>query len=389
MVSIPHYEDMSAQRIYDSLDLMWWPSEKLDGSYLRAGLDDQGAFYTQRKGGEPCYTVDDWPDECWASTYRIGHTVAGMLIEALVKENLIANGESVGTEIIQGTMPNTVPYFMDGSLDGTLVVTATDFAITSEMQNLLKDFRCHFPQGVRESIGGQYSQIFDEHQIWQVKLNPQISRELVHARLASQAKQFKHVLDHWFPQESKVEGFTVFEILDLNLSKKHPNCGTRNWNDLKKDLVKERDELRGIFRDLTLMFKSIAYNVLVDEQPSCIGPGSFKEGVVVNSNQGLFKIVDRNLFSEANRFTHTVKYWIVGGRRPARPSFLSRTKDWPKEKRLARLDQLLVRYKENHYTMHYQLEAGARSMLLSYSGQLHQRTLNMFSDTRKRIQDGR
>lgn len=389
MVSIPHYEDLSAQAIRDSLDLMWWPSEKLDGSYLLFGLDDDGLFFSQRKGGEPCHTVDDWPEECWASTYRIGHTVGAMVVEALVKEGLIEPGQNIGSEIIQGALPNTVPYVLPKNYQGILVITAMNFAPGEEFHKVFASFRCNFPMRVRRSPDGITQEVLQEPQEWLVKINPQFSRQYVVARLSSYADNLKTVLDHWFPKESKVPGFSVIEVLDISLSKKHTNCGDRNWNDLKKDLSKERAELKEVLRSLVLMFKDTVYRVLVLEQSSCIGAGSFKEGVVVNSDQGLFKILDRDDFHAANRFTHIVKYWLVGGRRPARPSFLSRTKDWPKEKRLARLDQLLDRYCRNRYGMHYRLQVGGRTEMITYSGQLHQRTLNMFSDTRKRIEDGR
>lgn len=269
------------------------------------------------------------------------------------------------------------------------MITAMNFEATHSFLLLFRNFMCKFFHETRHSPRGYDSQLSDMEEVWRVKVNPQTSRELVQARLMPHAKKFKKVLDHWFPKESKVEGFTILEVLDISLSKKHPNCGDRNWNELKKLLKAEREELNEVFQAMTLLFKDTACRVLVHEQPSAIGAGSFKEGVVVNSSQGLFKIVDRESFSGANRFTHQIKYWIVGGRRPARPSFLSRTKDWPKEKRLARLDVLLQRYHDKHYTMHFTLEAGGRSELLSYSGDLHRRTLNMFSDTRKRIQDGR
>ena len=389
MVSIPHYEDLSAQAIYDSLDLMWWPSEKLDGSYLLFGLDSNGSFFSQRKGGDPCYTVDDWPDECWSSTYRIGHTVGAMVVEALVKEGLIKPGQSIGSEIIQGSLPNTVSYAIPRNYQGVLVITAMNFTPGDEFHRVFNAFRCNFSMQIRMSPDGLTQETVQMSQEWLVKINPQLSRQYVAARLSGYADNLRAVLDHWFPKESKVAGFTVLEVLDINLSKKHPLCGERNWNDLKKELSKERSELKEILRSLVLMFKDTVYRVLVLEQSSCIGAGSFKEGVVISSNQGLFKIVDCNNFQAANRFTHIVKYWLIGGRRPARPSFLSRTKNWPKEKRLARLEVLRERYCRNRYSMHHRLHVGGRTELITYSGQLHQRTLNMFSDTRKRIEDGR
>jgi hypothetical protein len=389
MVSIPHYEDLSAKAIYDSLDLMWWPSEKLDGSHLRFGLDESGSFYSRRKGGDPCHSVDDWSDECWATSYRIGHMVASTVIDALFKEKLISPEQYLEAEIIQGSSPNTIPYVIPREVPGILIITSSSFTFEESHIRLFDSFECMIDVNYRQSSDGVSSEIIAEKQKWQVFINPHISKEMVKARLSTHAKKFRIVLDHWFQQESKTPGFTVFDVLDINLSRKHHKCGDRNWNDLKKDLATERNELKEVFRSMVLIFKDIVYRVLVLEQPSIIGAGSFKEGVVVESNQGKFKIVDREEFHRANRFTHIVKYWLVGGRRPARPSFLSRTKDWPKEKRLERLDTLLRRYLSKRLGLQHIIRSGARQELILYAGQLHQRTLNLFSDTRKRIEDGR
>ena len=389
MVSIPHYEDLSAQEIYDSLELNWWASEKLDGSYLLFGLDDAGEFYTQRKGAQPCYKQSDYPEECWASSYRICHELAQMVIDALVHEKLIAPGQSIGAEIIDSPLPNTVPYRFSGDFSGLLVVTTISWDADPAFFDVLKDFQSTwYPNKLFSNDGINMSQMVHK-QVWQVKVNHQIPRDLTYARLHRHAIKFRRVLDHWFPQESKVEGFTILDVLDISLSRKPEQAGDRNWTELRKELSLERAELREVFRDLVMLFKDIAHRVLVSEMPSCIGAGSFKEGVVVKTPTGIFKIVDRDSFSEANRFTHIIKYWIVGGRRPNRPSFLSRTKDWPKEKRLERLEALRVRFMNNHFTMHHRLAVGPYEEMITYSGTLFRRTLGMFCDTRKRIEDGR
>jgi hypothetical protein len=389
MVSIPHFEDLSAQRIYDSLDLQWWVSEKLDGSYLKFGLDDEGFFYTQRKGGSKTYTLEEFPEECWADTYKIGHTVAGMVVEGLRKEGLIGPGQGMGAEILQGCLPNTVPYQMPIHLNGMLVITTIDYDVNDSFFKVMEKFQCSFQHETLLSNNGWDIERKVQNQNWLVKINPPHSMPWVQSRLGPHAQKLKKVLDRWFPTESNVKGFTILEVLDISLSKKHPNCGDRNWNELKKELMKEREELREVFSSIVLLFKDIAQRVLIHETPSVIGAGSFKEGVVVATDNGVFKIVDRQQFSVANQFTHRIKYMIVGGRRPARPSFLSRTKDWPIDKRLARLRQLLDRFESGRHPLHYLMSYGDKSHLYSYSGQLAQRTLNMFRDTRKRIEDGR
>lgn len=389
MVSIPHYEDLSAKEIFESLDLKWWASEKLDGSFLEAGLDQWGHFYTSRKGGERMYQLEDWPRECWANSYRNAHEVASMLVEALYKEGAIAAGQHFGAEIIDSKKPNTVSYTLPHGVTGLLVLTTVSYEVSTTFYAVVEKFVAEFRPEILVSFNGRDVAQGYVNQTWQVKVNTQISRELVAARLSQSATKVRKVMEMWLPQESKIQGFTIMEVLDISLAKKHPNCGDRNWNDLRKDLKKEREELREVFTSLVLLFKEIAYKVLVFEMPSVIGAGSQKEGVVIKTPNGLFKIVDRPSFSARNHFAHRVKYMLVGGRRPARPSFLSRTKDWPVEQRLARLDVLLARYQDWHFMLRLPVTYNGVDTTDSYSGSLHQRMLNLFADTRKRIENGR
>ena len=389
MVSIPHFEDMSPQRIYDSLDIsLWTVTEKLDGTYVKFGLDKDGFYFTERKGGQRFYTLEDFPEECWADTYKVAHTALGFATEAMKKEGFIVPGQEYGAEVLQGRLPNTVPYNAPVKYDGTILITVADNP-SHLLYSMMGCFECSFVHEVLFSPDGWNIEREERHQFWAVKMNPTISSHWITARLQPHANQLKKILDSWFPLDSKVPGFTIKEILELKLNKKHPNCGSRDWNDLKEDLVKEREDVRIAFKNAVMLFKKIAEQILIHETPSAVGIGSLKEGVVIKNPNGLFKVIERDTFTEANTFTHIVKYWIVGGRRPYRPSFLSRTKDWSIDERLARLDVLRKRFLTNRYPLHYILRVGGRSHLYSYSDQLKDRTLNMFRDTRKRIEDGR
>lgn len=391
MTSIPHFEDMSVKDILDSLDLKWMASEKLDGSYLQIGLDDAGQFYTQRKGGQPIYDIEDWPDELWSATYRRGHAVASCVIEALVTENAISPGNWLGVELLEGVQPNSIPY--KGEMTSTydsMVVTHTSWSPSTAFYCILgNDFSVKTTALITRMIGATEAAQIDELANWMVRINNSLSMEWIRERLSTSADQVKLVLNHWLPEPSNIRGFSKREILETNLSRKHPNAGDRNWNELRKEIVQERARLRPVFDSCVLLFKEAAYRVVVNEIDSIMGSGCYKEGAVVATPRGLFKLVDREAFSAINEFTHRVKYAIVGGRRPARSCFLSRTKDWPKEKRLARLEKLLTGYRAMRYSLHYNGMLNGRAIQLSYSGDLHRRTLGMFYDTKKRIEDGR
>lgn len=390
MTSIPHYEDLSVGEIYDSLDLNWLASEKLDGTSLVAGLDEHGQFFTKRKGGEPVYDVEDWPDEIWAGTYRRAHTAVSCLIEALVKENAISNGNHIGFEILEGTLPNAIFYLPPiKDVENFAVATHTNWTPSTALFDILGSFVASGHAITCHTTNGRDISMVNEPYRYRFMYNNTIGQDLIKSRLRPSAMQTRMVLDSWLPEPSDIPGFTKREVLEISLTKKHPNAGDRNWNDLKKELVKERARLREAFNSLALLFKDAAIRVIVNETYGIMGPGSYSEGAVVQTPNGTFKLVDREAFMGLNRFVHWVKYAIVGGRRPARPSFLSRTKNWPKEKRLARLDELLTRYREGRYELHYSGRLNGRTVLSNYSGDLHQRTLNMFADTRKRIENGR
>jgi len=393
MTSIPHYEDMSVGDIYQSLDLEWTASEKLDGSFLEAGLDDDGQFYTKRKGGQPVYDLEDWPYEMWAMTYRSAHIAASQAIECLVKEDAIHAGNSISFEVLEGERPNSIIYHPPSGFPFNvsiyMVVTSTNWKPDTKFYVVLEKMVIHAGMKALWTYDGERAQ--DGYRTFKCGLlvNKNISTDWIQARLSTHAKQVRMVLDNWLPAPSHVEGFSQREVLEANLSRKHVNAGDRNWNNLRRELSAERVRLREIFNSLILLFKDAAFRVLTQENYGVMGAGSWCEGVVVQTPNGLFKIVERLDFTILNRATHAAKYAIVGGRRPARPSFLSRTKSWPKEKRLARLNQLLKRYRDYRYSVCSRNTAQGVTLVKLYSGDLHYRTLAMFYDTKKRIEDGR
>lgn len=396
MTSIPHFEDLSIREIYKTLELNWQASEKLDGTFLEAGLDESGQFYSRRKNGEKIYDLNDWPDEIWANTYRKGHIAASCIIEALVVEKAISPGNHIGFEIIDCCRPNSIFYNFTESdsnaYQGAIVATQTNWTPVSSLFEVLETLSISSSVDIITTADGLNAERVTQQFKWSVKVNKPVGSSWIKNRLGQSAQQTKMVLDHFLALPSNVEGFSVLEVLEIKLTAKHPKTGDRKWNDLKKELSEEREKLRQGFNSLILLFKDAAIRVLAGETRSMLGSGSIKEGAVVQTPETLFKLVNRPAFSKLNNFTHRAKYAIVGGRRPKRPSFLSRTAHWPVEKRIDRLNNLLTRYERLRYIVSIDVcmnPGGGSDMIVYYSGDLHQRTLNMFYDTKKRIEDGR
>lgn len=389
MVSIPHYENLSAQQFYESLDLNWSVSEKLDGTYVEAGLDEQGHFYTQRKGGKPVYSLDVLPEECWTSTYRVAHTVLAGLFETFVAQKVIEPGRCMGFEVLDGTRPNTIEYKMDHGFHGMIYATMVDWEPSSELYSIMETFVIQATVTRLVSRTGETIEHRTAKEKWKTKINYTVGSSIVKESLTDMAAQTRSILEMWLPSESQVSGFTVKEVLDAQLNRKHENTGDRQWSVLRKELMEERAHLRVNLDNLIGLFKTAASKELLQYLPKPSYPEDPREGMVVQTKDFMFKLVDRKSFSKLNTYTHLVKYWIAGGRRPARPCFLSRTADWPAEKRLARLANLLYRYQTRYDELHHVFRFNGRNRVVYYAGPLHQRTLNLFADVKKRIEDGR
>lgn len=392
MTGIPHFEDLPLNQICEALDLNWIISEKLDGTFIEAGLDSQGVYYTRRKGGEPLYSIDSLPEECWTSTYRSAHIALAGLVEALHEAQAIEPGQHFGCEIIEGNQPNTAIYKQYSDLTGVIYVTTVSFTPSTTFYQIVETYKTTLHVDRLLSQDGNKIIKFDTMDLWDVKINHVVGSDLIKKELSVNATRVKILLLDWLDDTSNVDGFTVREVLEINLGSKHPNTGDRKWTELRAELKVERLRLQNKLNSLVCLFKDNALTLLLPYVRIQIShQNGIQEGIVVkmsNSDQP-FKLVNRPEFSRLNLFTHRVKYWLTGGRRPARPCFLSRTKDWPKEKRLARLDVLLNRYIKYRFFFraHYRNNGVGRHM--SYSGDLNQRTLNLFADVRKRIQDGR
>jgi hypothetical protein len=392
MTGIPHFEDLSARAILQCLDEEWHITEKLDGSYLCFGLDDQGQFFSQRKGGKPCYSVDQWPNEYWAGTYKLAHSLASILVCELVEQKLLSNDQFFGAEIIHGRMPNTIPYKYDQHLDGQLIITGANFDM-SHISAMLNKFRATWCQDTAFLDTSHVLAYRNQEQNWSIGMLTKEANNHVSGRyLEAQKAHLKTVLTCWLSNPSGVEGFSVLEVLESSLNRRHPNCGDRLWSEVRDLLSTERQRLRLALNSLMLLFKSNLLKFLVNDIPSSISTGLMflggREGVVVRASTVAFKITDRDNFARANHFTHMVRYWIVGGRRPARPSFLSRTQHWSPEDRIKRLEKLRQRYLTSR-PLHRTVFLNGRTFNYDYQGQLHERTLGMFADTIQRIKDGR
>lgn len=400
-MGIAHLEDLRPNDLLEALELQWTVSEKLDGSFLEFGLDADGHFYTKRKTPDIYYSENDWPAKGWTNGFRSAHTVLELMVSELKAYGLMVAGDNATCEILNGHQPNTIRYQLDNGIfitkwNGTTPLDAFPVE-TDEGSPFINDFQAFITQQQIISDDGVTLVAKDQRQAWTVyvlgkgfenfkdtffSLPSQSMKALEIQTYAEELKSF-------LKEASLVEGWTNQQILEVKLNKRPDNIPAENWSHMKPILAKERDHVDPQVRHFVLCLKQRALEYFTQFNQSESG-GTQMEGIVVQLPSGtLFKLVDRKPFTKANRFTHFVKYALVGGRRPARSCFLSRTADWPIEKRLRRLDVLLLRYRKNRTKLVKGYIINGKMTRFSYTEDLHYRVLALFADVRERIKDGR
>lgn len=111
--SIPHIEDLDIDVLLD--ELVRLPklicTEKLDGAALKFGLDSSGKFYTTRAGkGDPSlnYKVEDYSLSGAGNVFKAAH--AALEKNLPIIKSVLSPGEAIDIEVLFGKQPNTVMY---------------------------------------------------------------------------------------------------------------------------------------------------------------------------------------------------------------------------------------------------------------------------------------
>ncbi len=382
-MSIPHFADLPIKdllKVVNTTRLII--TEKIDGSNIHFGLDVQGRFYT-RRNKDIYYDVTEWPFLAWTNSFRVAHRILEDFVCTLELTSMILPGDEFSGEIIDSYQPNTLIYAT--SMADTIHLTSQPERLDDDGDYALvrHSFNGYVSEDVFVTNDGRSLEVVRKSFSWKISQAVQ-SRTLSDRTLGSMAL-FRTYLTKRLRTTSRVEPYTVEQVLNMKFNKRPDYIPLKLWQELLPQLRIERDLLNQELLD----FKNevVKQSILAFERSN-----TAIEGIVIRAPCGfLTKIVNKDTFLPANEFTHRVKYALVGGRRPARPCFLSRTKDWPVEKRLARLDVLLARYKvlRGHVRHPVTKTVSHASDSMMYGGPLHERTLLLFADLKDRISNGR
>jgi hypothetical protein len=412
-----HFYELPIQDIIDLFSRPWYLSEKFDGSFIRAGLDDDGKFYTERKGHYTrCYTDSDWPDLPWTNAFKGAHLALASFFDYLVDETSSTDSSScamkagsyLDCEIIWQSMPNSMLY--DDFLRNDIIIFASSPDIILSRLIAQEDghqvFDIHgakksfidvaVNRDIWKSIDGssmQKARIFER---WNISFSQQISFDPKYLLGIDQ-----HIgIIKWLTSSIPFMGTLISrqDILKLKLNRRpdfiNEDEYKKNKIRINKKISIQRDLIKAELIQRSNLISRLVKHCFIKTHYWTTRALNSCEGIVVyspprnpNEKAIIFKFVDKELFAPLNLFTHIVRYWLQGGRRPERPSFMSRTQDWPLEQRLARLEVLRQRYVSHKE----KIKLSNRFFELNYRQceELDQRTLLLFAELKQRIKNGR
>lgn len=372
-MSIKHLNDLPSEDLIKvAMAHEWVVMEKFDGSFIGLGLTKDGIPYTYRKHEQRFFNVDDWPDKPWTNYFKSAHVALVQNVHLFVQAGIMQNGDEIGFELLPGRQPNSVIYDKvtddliltvanrpTKAINGVEIKSTTDFIVSDDGIDLSKTLR-----EIKWTLRSPNRQYVNPRRTFASVRNMEL---------------FLKTLIHY-------DGYHVVTISDVlgwkANSKSFPK--KKVWGSHRKgDILQTRKTLEESRAKLCV---DIAEDVIQwFDKHLMFRIRGMREGVVIQSGEVTFKLVQPRSFQKLNLFTHWVKYNVSGGRRPERSNFLSRTKDWDVEAQLERLDQLRRRYIEKRE----KLTRHINNHKYAYEGELHERTLLMFAELRERILNGR
>jgi hypothetical protein len=371
-MGIPHIEDLTPDELEDVMAGMLRVTSKVDGSFLAFGFDEDFRFYTERKGGQRFYSLDDWSLEGWAVGFRQAHMVLENFMDFHRDIGKAGRYARATSEIIWGTQPNVVEYTYSNSV---IIHPGANFNSESFATDVA------LSQVVTDGVTGWTEQRYVKWRVTTIGVRDWKDFPI---------KEANTILD-WLALPSKVKPYTKRQILGFKFNGKPVGYTKEAWRTTLPLLKEERGRIREAYthrmgclrRECLVSLNSNLHYETVDAHTK-------SEGFVISTVSGrLVKIINREWFKPANDFVHWVRYALIGGRRPARPSFSSRTMTWSKDRKLARLEVLRHRYLDNRDNLKFEWRGDLRVGNLTYSDEIHERVLMLFYDLRQRIENGR
>jgi len=315
---IAHLEDLDIEaflRVIEKLHELE-AVQKLDGANLRVGLDEDGELFTSReqKGGRRFYKESDFPKNSAYDGFRAAHAVLekaeGYFLEVLVP------GESINLEIIYGPQPNTVFYGKDNlnyialleMLPGDDPSVEPDQKKLATLMKMIGDKTFTVRTVFSDTTDGITIVRTPNVSEWKFTVSDVVpSSEIKKVNFVKELGELKAFLKKE-NETARAEGrdLTNFELMKDR---------SRDLSDAKKEVEEN------IMTDFKLPIKKKLLELIYKQKPSLRGMTSDDEGVY-KGIEGIiftdpktgekFKIVDKDVFLEINKFNYQARKAISG-----------------------------------------------------------------------------
>jgi hypothetical protein len=327
--SIEYLENLDISDFIDTIENIskLIASEKLDGTALTFGFDNDGKFYTTRsgKGNQDAmhYKASEWGISAAANGFKAAHAALKNHQDTL--SHFIKPGMACDIEILFGHQPNTIVYGLDGInyiafvriTQGTDKKLEIDQEVLKKMakacRNLTSNVRTIMvdtADGVSLSEGPTVTK-------WKFTTPAFIdSAHFDDINVKEELKNLKAFLDKKNRDASDLTGteFTNFDVLVYPMQK------------LKQTIRPEFKSIReGLENRVMEDYKLPIKQILLDKFIRKVKPKLQDKGVKAEEEQGLegivlldphtqrqIKIVDKDLFTTMNRFNYMIRNDIRG-----------------------------------------------------------------------------
>ncbi len=309
--SIQHFEDVSLKdKLFFVEHLQDFTiTEKLDGTSFDFGIDSDGLFYTSRytKGNtNRIYDPKDWGESGASNVFRAAHIVLSQYVEDFKK--YLTSSTVISVEILYGKQPNVVLYGKDDlSYIAILDVIGYDGDVSVLVNNIISSTNqkiININDNILFSSDGKTLQHKALITKWKLIKSPVINNKEI------EILDFKNVtkqLNVYLNATNEVLKSYDVELTNLDVYNKNNKSLDKKY---KKMFNEEYDIVKNIVDDFIAQIKNIFVNY-ISKKKSLLGTNESKgiEGIVCTDfNTGLrFKIVDKNDFTNINKFYHDVR----------------------------------------------------------------------------------
>lgn len=362
-MSIPHIEELPPRKTLEILANFWdyEATEKLDGSQLLFGIDEDG-FYTSRetKGGLRIYNVDDY-ELSFRNTYIRSAHIALESVLPILKDAGLTVGCQVEVEVLYGEFPNVVQYSPDRSFIIFLRATEGNVDI-DHIRVKLADQSLTIPLIAPFTLDGKNIDYHEVSNVWEFARSPiiKIAEEVEKKRV----DVLQHLEEYLYQPYN--EHCSHIEFMETPLNKR------MTWADPKNNWRNQQKVLGDTKFFMTMQMKAIVRKfkdeLLIETRMrhSQFGPTTgWIEGLVFRHRETgqMFKVVDKEIFL-------TVKDFLWAERNK-----LFKLKSFNEED----LDNRLDKYEKEKDKLSLEIPRSGKPIYAQYKGAVDARTKEIFA----------